>query len=451
MGSALTRFWGRLSLTNRMILAIGLALVAVGMLFLVLVVRADINLERSQFSRKATDHLEFLKVGILEMAIVGDYSTIKEMLRARVADPTLDEITWVDTAGVKIVESKPEIVKDVPEWFVEWADIPSITEMTAIEVGGTTYGQIVISVSPKHSIERIYKRFVAGIEVGIAALIALFTLIAVITSKALRPLHSLEHAARQIAVGDYSARAPIAGSAEVRESIATFNNMADEIEHLLLQLRKVAIRMETIREEQNKRIASELHDSLGGNLIMLKLGLESILEDYPWSKRVETLTELTKTTIQLMRSLTSVLRPAMLDTLGLIPTLQWYAGEFSKLTGVKCSLELCRQSECTKEVDTAIFRVIQEALTNVARHAEATRAMIQLCEEEDHLVIEVADNGKGLPKDFDLNDPNRTSLGILGMRERTQYMNGDFSFSSTPDRGTTITVKIPLTNEVLAR
>lgn len=445
--------WGRLPLTIRMMIGVGLVLMVVGALLILIVVRADIRMEREQFSKRATEQLEFIRVSITEMAVVGDYTTIKQMLRSRVADASLDEIVWTDTSGHKIAETMKEVSEDSPRWFQNLVGLTPIMETSVIEVGGTIYGSITINANPIYVVNRIYNRFIIGIEATVLALVILFSLIAIITTSALKPLKSLEAAARQIGEGDYSVRVKPGGSAEVRGPIEAFNTMATRVEELLVQLRKLGGRMKEIREEQNKSIARELHDSLGGNLTMMKLGLSKLAEEagceHPCQHKIQSLLELSDSTIHLVRGLTTALRPSMLDSLGMMPTLQWYAEEFSRMTGIHCHVDLCQGANCSKEHSTALFRVVQEALTNVARHAEATRVSIQACEEDGKLIIEIADNGKGFQEGVLHRKVNGTgSFGLIGMRERTQYMQGEIDISSVPGTGTTITVSVPVSGMV---
>lgn len=447
--------WDKLPLTIRMMIGVGVVLLMVGTLLIAIVVRGDIRMEREQFSKRATEQLEFIRVSITEMAVVGDYTTIKQMLRARVADTSLDEIIWTDTSGHQVKETMKEVAEESPGWFQDLVGLPPIMETSVIEVGGTSYGSITINANPMYVVNRIYNRFIIGIEATVLALVILFSLIAVITTSALKPLKSLEAAARQIGEGDYSVRVKPGGSAEVRGPIEAFNTMAARIDELLGQLRKLGGRMEEIREEQNKSIARELHDSLGGNLTMMKHGLSKLAEEagceHPCQHKIQSLLELSESTIHLVRGLTTALRPSMLDTMGMMPTLQWYAGEFSRMTGIQCYVDLCQGAHCSKEHSTALFRVVQEALTNVARHAEATRVSIQACEENGKLIIEIADNGKGFPEDVLHRKVNGAgSFGLIGMRERTQYMQGEIDISSVPGTGTTITVSVPILGVALS-
>ncbi len=439
--------WGKLSLSFRVMVGVGLVMALVGVLLITNIVRSDIKMEREQFSQRTGELLDSIRISISEMAVVGDYTTIRQMLRTRVTDSMLDKISWVDPSGNVISEELQGELLVAPKWFQELVGISPIMKSEAIEVGGTSYGAITVNANPTYVINRLYDRFIFGLVTTVAALSIMFAMIVSITSNALRPLKSMVAAARRIETGDYSVRIEPGGSREVREAISSFNSMAAKVNSLLALQRKLAGRMEEVREEQNKSIARELHDSLGGNLTMIKHGLDTLAteagRDHECQPKIQSLLALSESTLQLARGLTSALRPSMLDSLGVMPTLQWYAKEFSRMTGISCHVELCQGVTCPKNNETAIFRIVQEALTNVARHANASRVSIQACLEDDHLVLEIADNGVGLPSQQAAIGETR-SLGVISMRERAQYMQGKLDIISAPGYGTTITLTVPV-------
>ncbi len=150
--------------------------------------------------------------------------------------------------------------------------------------------------------------------------------------------------------------------------------------------------------------------------------------------------------ISTVRKISSELRPGVLDYLGLPAAIEWQAQEFQNRTGTKCLIEkLPSEIEISNDVSTAIFRIFQETLTNITRHAEATEVNVLLNFTEDEISLEVKDNGKGIPQE---EIENRKSFGLLGMEERAALFNGRFEiFASNP--GTTVSVKIPLIDSKL--
>jgi signal transduction histidine kinase len=146
--------------------------------------------------------------------------------------------------------------------------------------------------------------------------------------------------------------------------------------------------------------------------------------------------------MQSVRRIATELRPVVLDQLGLIPAIEWQAHEFQSRTGIRCTLDIYLRSVTLPHAgSTAMFRIFQEILTNVARHAQASAVNITLQEQAGSLVLEVRDNGRGVT-DAELSDPQ--SLGLVGMRERALLMGGNATFVGNPGIGTSVKVRIPL-------
>jgi signal transduction histidine kinase len=212
------------------------------------------------------------------------------------------------------------------------------------------------------------------------------------------------------------------------------------------QLRALAARLQSVREEERKRVAREIHDQLGQALTAIKLDLSSLVrglpaEQSPLLEKGTPLLHLVDETIESVRRISSELRPGMLDDLGLAATVEWAAEEFAARTGTKCLLDLAtEQIAVDSETATAVFRIFQETLTNIARHANAREVYVRLAEEGGDLILVVHDNGKGINKD-ELASAN--SLGILGMRERALLLGGTLTISGGPGQGTTVRLRIP--------
>jgi PAS domain S-box-containing protein len=201
------------------------------------------------------------------------------------------------------------------------------------------------------------------------------------------------------------------------------------------------------REQEKSRIARELHDELGQLLTMLQM-------DVAWCKqalargnealetRLDRMQALLKSTIGATRRIAADLRPLMLDDLGLVPSLEWLVENFSQRTGIACTLTAGDQElALPKAHASAIFRIVQESLTNIAKHAEASHADIVLERDDDALVVRVADDGVG----FSPQAPRTPgSLGLFGLRERASLMGGEASILSAPGEGTTIVVRLPV-------
>lgn len=213
------------------------------------------------------------------------------------------------------------------------------------------------------------------------------------------------------------------------------------------QLRALAARLQTIREEERTDIARELHDELGQSLTALKMDLAALLGRLPQRskqlrERAQSMSEQIDDTIKVVRRMSSQLRPGMLDDLGLGPSIEWYAQEFQNRTNIVVETQVpLEEFDLSYAHATALFRIFQETLTNVARHANATHVKAQLTVEEHMLTMQIADNGQG----FDLEQVRgKRSLGLLGMRERAENVQGTLEIHGAPGQGTTIVVTVPL-------
>jgi signal transduction histidine kinase len=213
------------------------------------------------------------------------------------------------------------------------------------------------------------------------------------------------------------------------------------------QLRSLATRLTSIRDEERIRIAREIHDELGQVLTSLKMDVACLEEQFcderhPARARTERMRKLIDSTVHLVQRISTGMRPEILDELGLVAALRWQAREFEKRTGIRCRPRLPAQHLVLDgELSTAVFRAFQEILTNVARHARANSVKASLDASNGRLFLEVADDGIGIPSD---RIQHRDSLGLLGMRERAQVLGGQLTISCKPGRGTMVTVNIPL-------
>jgi len=153
-------------------------------------------------------------------------------------------------------------------------------------------------------------------------------------------------------------------------------------------------------------------------------------------------------TLQVLHRVCTELRPVILDDFGLAAAIQWQTEDFQGRTGIVCSVILDTEADkLTQDESTALFRIFQETLTNTLRHASATEIGVRLWEEENQLMLEIADNGKGIAN-TEISSP--TSLGLIGMRERVYGINGSIQFSGIQDKGTRVTVAVPLNGKTVS-
>jgi PAS domain S-box-containing protein len=214
------------------------------------------------------------------------------------------------------------------------------------------------------------------------------------------------------------------------------------------QLRALAERLQWVREEDRKRVARDLHDQIGQILTAIKMDMTWMTRHLPESEgevraRLTESIELVSDGVKSVRAICSGLRPGVLDDLGLAAAIEWQAGEFASRNGVDCEVSVPPVDlHLDGDRATAAFRIFQECLTNVVRHAQAKSVRVSLCQEDKHILLVVEDDGIGF-RESDLSH-SLGSLGLLGMKERAQFCGGDVKISSSPGKGTIVTVRVPL-------
>jgi two-component system sensor histidine kinase UhpB len=264
---------------------------------------------------------------------------------------------------------------------------------------------------------------------------------------AFRPLMDLGRVMSRVQQGEHSLRAPLTGlDPQADQLAATFNMMLEAIDEAA-RLRSTQII--NAQEQERKRIARELHDETSQMLTSLLISL-AVLEKSVTSaearERIADTRNLAHQTLRAIRNLSIDLRPSALDDLGLLPALRWYIKEYQQ----KCSIEVDFSATGFKgrlpaEMETVLYRIVQEALTNTARHANATRVRIALREEEGAVYATISDNGRGFDVEALMRTPGQErGLGLAGMQERAVLLDGTLEIKSRPGEGTTIEVRLPL-------
>jgi two-component system, NarL family, sensor histidine kinase UhpB len=216
-------------------------------------------------------------------------------------------------------------------------------------------------------------------------------------------------------------------------------------------LRALSLRLETAREDERARLARELHDELGQVLTSLKLEFMWLVDELGKSQpkpgiqlvnKLQALVGLIEISIQSVRHISGELRPAVLDHLGLAEAIQWEAGRFESRTGIRCRVTSQVKSEIADRARAlALFRILQEALTNVVRHAHAGAVRITLRERGRLMTLTVKDNGRGITRG---EMSSVDSIGILGMVERARLIGGRVTIAGVQGRGTTVAVQVPI-------
>lgn len=238
-------------------------------------------------------------------------------------------------------------------------------------------------------------------------------------------------------------------SLESDERCAAIKLLDVELHLYRQRLTELSAHIKHIKEQERLRIAREIHDEMGGNLVAMKMILHTLEHrlpsDQPWlAEKTHYVDTLIDRTIEAGHRISRDLRPGVLDP-GIIPALDWQTKEFEKQYGIRCSFST-NQSEVVLSPDhaTAIFRMAQEALTNIAKHADASCASLAIIYTRTSVSLTITDNGCGLKPGYD-DKPN--SFGLLGMTERCEEIGGTILINSQPGNGCVITIKIPLMNQ----
>jgi signal transduction histidine kinase len=224
-----------------------------------------------------------------------------------------------------------------------------------------------------------------------------------------------------------------------RESQARYRQVA----HAREELHRLSARLVAVQEEERRKLSRELHDEIGQSMSALLVELGNLASAMPpdnaaLNERVQALKKLAENNVVVLRNLSLLLRPSMLDDLGLIPALKWQAREVSRRSSIKIKVNAeDAADDLPDEYRTAIFRVVQEALHNVTRHSKATQVTISVTRGAAGVSVRIQDNGAG----FQTQDKG---MGILGMEERILHLNGSFRIDSRPGTGTTVAVDLPI-------
>ncbi len=236
------------------------------------------------------------------------------------------------------------------------------------------------------------------------------------------------------------------------EDITEQKRAQQELETSREQLRNLSLHLQSIREEERTRIAREIHDELGQSLTALKMDISwlghRISETNPaLQKKTGYMSKLIDGTIETVHRISSDLRPGLLDDLGLVAAIEWQTQDFERRCGLPCRAELSIEDEnIDRQLATAVFRILQETLTNVIRHAGATQVTVRLFAKNAALVLEVADNGRGVTR-AQIDDPR--SFGLIGMRERVHPWGGTVVIEGKENQGTRVTVTVPLQERMI--
>ncbi len=234
-------------------------------------------------------------------------------------------------------------------------------------------------------------------------------------------------------------------NAENRLLIRRLSEKNIRAEQVTEELRNLTAYLENVREEESKRIASEIHDQLGQSLTAAKMALARLRKS--WTEApdeiptgMQSVSELLDAVISDVRRIARHLRPLVLDELGLDAAVEWLVDDFRERTGAACDLELgLDNSDLEPDYSMVLFRILQEALTNVARHAEARHVTVVLIERDEEILLRVEDDGKGITPDY----LRSHTFGVLSMKERALRLRGELQITPAEPTGTVVSLRIP--------
>jgi signal transduction histidine kinase len=230
---------------------------------------------------------------------------------------------------------------------------------------------------------------------------------------------------------------------------AELHRQARQLEVLNQELRRLSHSLMTAQDEERRRISRELHDGLGQDLTAVKMMLGGLvqpnqLKDSTENKTIAEVLSMMDSAIEQVRTMSHLLHPPLLDEMGLLSALRWYTEGFAKRSGVETVLDLPKNfPRLEPEIEMAIFKIVQESLTNVFRHAQAKRAVVQLEERDGCALVSIEDNGKGIGSGAEELHPNSYGIGVIGIKQRAAEYDGQVTLRNTGS-GTRVEVKIPL-------
>ncbi|RPJ51292.1 MAG: sensor histidine kinase, partial [Acidobacteria bacterium] len=233
---------------------------------------------------------------------------------------------------------------------------------------------------------------------------------------------------------------------ENRLLIERLSEKSTKAEQVTEELRNLTAYLEGVREEESKRIAAEIHDQLGQSLTGARMAVARLRQSCPDAPEdlqagLQSVSTLLGTVMDDVRRIARHMRPLVLDQLGLGPAVEWLVDDFRERTGAACDLELrIEDANLDDDCSLALFRILQEALTNVARHAEARHVRVALIEREGEILLRVEDDGKGISPDF----VRSHTFGVLSMKERALRLHGDLQISPAEPTGTIVSLTIPI-------
>ena len=365
-----------------------------------------------------------------------DRAALEEALSGTRGDKDVAYVIVTDTAGKTLASMHPEratggrgVSRDLYE--VEMPIRDGDRELAQLQIG--------ISLARLHR-EIAHARLTIAI-LGTSILAAALIAVVLIGNLLTKPLREVAAGAQRIAAGDLTHRVPAGRPDEIGQLATTFNDMAAKIAERDASLRQLSKRLLSIQEQERVRIAREVHDELGQALTAMKIEIQQLGKQHrEMQEPLSAIGHRIDGIVDLVRRIAADLRPSILDDLGITAALEQQLRRLRESTGITTTLTVSEEPEIDMLTGVTLYRIMQEALANVVRHAEATAVEVSLAMNGGRAVLSIKDNGRGMQQ-----PANPQSLGLLGIRERAELLGGSVAIDSRPGDGTMITVTLPLT------
>lgn len=336
---------------------------------------------------------------------------------------------------------------DAPNWFVKMVEPTSMVLRRSVLVPGMPSSELVIRPDPADEISEAWEEALSLLGLLVIFFVIANVLVFVIIGQSLKPIKAILKGLDDIQQGDYQSRLPSVKLPELDMITHKFNHMAGVLENSRKQNRQLTQKTQSIQEEERRFLARELHDEMGQSITAIKALAVSISQrdlDEKTRQNASTIAEISSRIYSVVRGMMRRLHPVVLDELGLLPALNDIIDEWNTHhENTFCHFETTHDlelSDLDRDIAITIYRLVQECLTNVAKHAEASDVYIRF-ERSDNTVVQLSiqDNGRGFTSAV-----LPPGLGLPGMRERVEALNGTFQLHSEVGKGTLIQVTLPV-------